>query len=180
MDISSHLGMLRRYAQVLTRDAERAEDLVQEVVLRALEGAHGLREGADPKPWLLSIVHNAHVSRCRRQRTEREAEATLAEAGGLSPSPVAPQAARVDLGQTIDALMELPEEQREILTLVAIEGMTYRDVADCLGIPMGTVMSRLARGRAALRAATDRPASDRPASNRQDERGRGSHLRLVS
>ncbi|WP_207460287.1 sigma-70 family RNA polymerase sigma factor [Azospirillum sp. SYSU D00513] len=173
MDISSHLGVLRRYALVLTRDADRAEDLVQEAVLRALEGARTLRDGTDPKPWLLSILHNTHVSRCRRLKTEREAESALVQADGLSGNPSAPQAARVELGQTIEALMDLPEEQREVLMLVAIEGMSYRDVADCLGVPLGTVMSRLARGRAALRAATER-STDRPG-----ETGQGPHLRLV-
>jgi RNA polymerase sigma-70 factor, ECF subfamily len=77
MDISRHLGVLRRYALVLTRDPERAEDLVQEAALRALEGAHTWRAGHDLRKWLLAIVHNIHVSRCRRQRAASEAGVPL-------------------------------------------------------------------------------------------------------
>ena len=169
MDLTSHLGVLRRYALVLTRDPGRAEDLVQEAVLRALEGASTWREGGDLRKWLLAIVHNAHVSRCRRLKTEREAEATLASQP-VGPQS-APQAAHVDLGQTMNALMGLPEEQREVLMLVAIEGMSYRDAAECLDIPVGTLMSRLGRARAALRAAADRTAAP--------EASAAPHLRLV-
>lgn len=163
MDISGHLAVLRRYALVLTREPERAEDLVQEAALRALEGGHTWRDGHDLRKWLLAIVHNTHVSRCRRQRTEREAEATLTlqSAGTQAPN----QADRVTLGETMNALMGLPEDQRAVLMLVAIDGMSYRDAAECLGIPMGTLMSRLGRARAALRAAADQTPV--------------SHLRLV-
>lgn len=161
MDISRHLGVLRRYALVLTRDPERAEDLVQEAVLRALEGAHTWRDGHDLKKWLLAIVHNAHVSGCRRLRTESEAATLMASQSSGAQAPN--QADRVALGETVTALMGLPEEQREVLVLVAIEGMSYRDAAECLGIPVGTLMSRLGRARAALRAAD----------------GAAPHLRLV-
>ncbi|SMH36543.1 sigma-70 family RNA polymerase sigma factor [Azospirillum agricola] len=162
MDISRHLGLLRRYALVLTRDRERADDLVQETALRALEGSHGFQEGRDVKGWLLAIVHNAHVSRCRRRRTESEAEALLAAQAGDAHAP--DQTDRIALNETMRAMMALPEDQRAVLTLVAIDGMSYRDAADCLGIPLGTLMSRLGRARAALRAAGQTPAS---------------HLRLV-
>lgn len=169
MDFSSHLGVLRRYALVLTRDRERAEDLVQEAVLRALEGAHTWRDGSDLRKWLLSIVHNTHVSRCRRLKTERDAEGVVAAqmSGSMAPS----QADGVDLGQTMRALMELPVDQREVLVLVAIDGMSYRDAADCLGVPIGTLMSRLGRARAALRAATGRAGDEKAAT--------GSGLRVV-
>ena len=169
MDFSKHLGVLRRYALVLTRNGERAEDLVQEALLRALEGAHTWREGGDLRKWLLSIVHNTHVSRVRRQRTEREAEGVVAAQSAGAHAP--PQTDGVDLGQTMRALMDLPEEQREVLVLVAIEGVSYRDAAECLGIPMGTLMSRLGRARAALRAATGRATAEKVAA--------GAGLRVV-
>lgn len=185
MDISRHLGVLRRYALVLTREPERAEDLVQEAALRALEGRHTWRgddgrgdqgradhgqdshgqDGHDLKKWLLAIVHNTHVSRCRRQRSESEATAALAAQSAASQPPNQPD--RVTLGETVNALMDLPEDLRAVLTLVAIDGMSYRDAADCLGIPVGTLMSRLGRARAALRAAADRAPAPAP------------HLRLV-
>lgn len=164
MDISRHLGVLRRYALVLTRNSERAEDLVQEAALRALEGAHTWKDGNDLRKWLLAIVHNTHASRCRRKHTESAAEAAIAAQAVRAQAPN--QTDRVSLGETVAALMTLPEEQREVLMLVAVEGMSYRDAAECLGIPLGTLMSRLSRGRAALRAAADQ---DAPAP----------HLRLV-
>jgi RNA polymerase sigma-70 factor, ECF subfamily len=104
------------------------------------------------RPWLLSIVHNAHVSRQRRRRVEAAAARELA---WTAPRAVAAgQAERVHLGRTMAALMSLPEEQREVLVLVALEGLSYRDAAEILGIPVGTLMSRLGRARGALRAAT--------------------------
>lgn len=169
MELSKHLGVLRRYALVLTRDSERAEDLVQEAVLRALEGADTYRESGDLRKWLLAIVHNAHVSRCRRQKTEREAEGAMAAQSAGVHAP--PQTDSVDLGQTMKALMTLPDEQREVLVLVAIEGLSYRDAAECLDIPLGTLMSRLARARTALRAATGRSAAT--------EKAPGPNLRVV-
>ena len=173
-DIAAELGALRRYALVLTRDRDAAEDLVQESLARAIAGARTWRPGHDLRRWLLAIVHNTHVSRRRRERTEA---AALERAGWLAEG-VAPaaQAERVLLGETVAALLALPEEQREALVLVAFDGVAYRDAADILGVPLGTLMSRLARGREALRAATGRAAA--PASG-GPPRGGPSRLRVV-
>jgi RNA polymerase sigma-70 factor (ECF subfamily) len=173
-DIAAELGVLRRYALVLTRDRDTAEDLVQESLARALAGVRTWRPGSDLRRWLLAIVHNTHVSWRRRGRTEA---AALAQAGLLAEG-AAPgsQPERVHLGETIAALMALPEEQREALVLVALDGVGYRDAAEILGVPLGTLMSRLARGREALRAATGRgaaPAAEGP------PRARPSRLRVV-
>jgi RNA polymerase sigma-70 factor, ECF subfamily len=151
-DVEPHLGVLRRYALVLTRSADQAEDLVQEALVRAMAAAHTWRHGHDLRPWLLSILHNAHVSRRRRQQVEAATARELA--GSASAVTPAAQLDRVQLGQTMAALMSLPEEQREVLVLVALEGLAYKDVAEVLGLPLGTVMSRLGRARAALRQAT--------------------------
>jgi RNA polymerase sigma-70 factor, ECF subfamily len=152
LDIPPHLGVLRRYALVLTRDPDQAEDLVQEALVRAMAAAHTWCPGREVRPWLLSIMHNAHVSRQRRRRVEAAAARELA---WTAPRAVAAgQADRVHLGRTMAALMTLPEEQREVLVLVALEGLSYRDAAEILGIPVGTLMSRLGRARGALRAAT--------------------------
>lgn len=171
-DISAHLGALRRYALVLTRDPDQAEDLVQETLVRAIAGARTWQPGRDVRPWLLAILHNTHVSRQRRGRLERN----LAEQSGLTApqSLPAPQTEQVHLSQTMAALMQLPEEQREVLVLIAFEGMSYRDAAEVLGIPIGTLMSRLGRARQALRQATGRgeeAAGDAPSGR--------SRLRLV-
>jgi RNA polymerase sigma-70 factor (ECF subfamily) len=152
IDIAAHLGALRRYALVLTRSPDQAEDLVQDALVRAMAAAHTWRPGHDPRKWLLAIVHNTHVSRRRRLRLEASTTERLGWAASEATPP--PQAEQLHLSRTVAALMTLPEEQREALVLVAFEGMSYKEAAELLGIPLGTLMSRLARGREALRAAT--------------------------
>ena len=153
-DMLAHVGALRRYALVLTRDPDRAEDLAQEALARAIGAASTWRPGGDLRRWLLAIVHNVHVDRQRRRRLEA---AATSEAGRLAEEAApAAQPERVHYTQTIAALMALPEEQREALILIAFEGLSYRDAAAILSVPTGTLMSRLARGREALRAATGR------------------------
>jgi RNA polymerase sigma-70 factor (ECF subfamily) len=159
-DMVAHVSALLRYALVLTRDPDRAEDLVQEALTRAIGGASTWRPGGDLRRWLLAIVHNVHVDRQRRRQLEATA---MSEAGWLADEAApAAQPDRVHLMQTIAALMALPEEQREALILIAFEGLSYRDAATILGIPTGTLMSRLARGREALRAATGRGEAAAP------------------
>jgi RNA polymerase sigma-70 factor, ECF subfamily len=158
LDIPAHLGVLRRYALVLTRDPDQAEELVQEALVRAMAAAHTWRPGSPVRPWLLSILHNAHLSRQRRRRVEAAAAVELAWTAPRSID--AGQAERVHLGRTMAALMALPEEQREVLVLVALEGLSYRDAAEILGVPVGTLMSRLGRARAALRVATGHGRSE--------------------
>jgi RNA polymerase sigma-70 factor (ECF subfamily) len=149
-DVEPHLGVLRRYALVLTRSSDEAEDLVQEALLRAIVGAATWQPARGLRPWLLSIVHNTHVSRRRRQQVEQAARGELTGAEAVTP---AAQFRRVELAQTMAALMRLPEDQREVLVLVAIEGLAYKDAAEILDLPLGTLMSRLARAREALRRA---------------------------
>ncbi|MCE6959185.1 sigma-70 family RNA polymerase sigma factor [Cereibacter sphaeroides] len=149
-DILSELTPLRRYARSLTRDAADAEDLVQEALLRAHERRASFRRGAGLRVWLLSILHNLFIDglRSRRARERREAAA-----GELLPSVVqAPQEMAVRLAQIREAFNRLPEEQRSALHLVAIEGLSYSEAAAVLGVPQGTLMSRIGRARAALRA----------------------------
>jgi RNA polymerase sigma-70 factor (ECF subfamily) len=173
-DIAAEIGALRRYALVLTRDRDAAEDLVQESLARAIAGVRTWRPGNDLRRWLLAIVHNTHVSWRRRGRTEA---AALEQAGWLAEGAApAGQPERVHLGETVAALMALPEEQREALVLVAFDGVSYRDAADILGVPTGTLMSRLARGREALRAATGRGAGT---AAEGPPRSRPSRLRVV-
>ena len=160
-ELDKHLDVLRRYALVLMRDPEQAEDLVQEAVLKAIEGAETFQEGRDLRTWLLAIVHNCFVSRWRRRQAEGQAAGALT--AFTEPFVPPTQASRVQLGQTMTALMALPVEQREVLVLVALDGMTYRDAAECLGVPVGTVMSRLARAREALRSAIGETRQDKPA-----------------
>lgn len=162
-DVEPHLDVLRRYALVLTRNADEAEDLVQESLVRAIAGAASWRPERGLRPWLLSIVHNTQVSRRRRRSVEQAAAGELVPAEPQVTLPA--QIHRVELAQTMAALLRLPEDQREVLVLVAIEGLAYKDAAEILDLPIGTLMSRLARARAALRLAVgqgDETGSVRP------------------
>jgi RNA polymerase sigma-70 factor, ECF subfamily len=150
MDVIGLLGPLRRYARSLTRDEARAEDLVQDALVRAYEGSGSFRTGGNLRGWLLSILHNTFIDGRRRDAAEaRRSQAAADLAETITP---AEQEGRVRLRQIQKAFMNLPEDQRAVLHLVAIEGLSYQEAADSLGIPVGTLMSRLGRGRAALRA----------------------------
>jgi RNA polymerase sigma-70 factor (ECF subfamily) len=159
-DATPHLSALRRYALVLTRDADAADDLVQEALLKALQARATFRAGMDPKPWLLSILHNTHVSRLRRLALETSVRGEIRAMAETVLRPEQPD--RLHLGRTIEAMLALPEEQREALLLVTVEGLGYREAAEVAGVPLGTLMSRLARGREALREATGHAAAGRP------------------
>ena len=164
-DVLGQIGALRRYARSLTRDPGEAEDLVQDALLRAYERRGSFRAGGSMRAWLLSILHNAFIDGVRSRRSEaRRIEA----AGRIGESALAaPQEHSVRLSQVREAFMSLPEEQRAALHLVAIEGLSYQEAAGALGIPLGTLMSRIGRARAALRAMEE------------SEPGRGAHLRIV-
>jgi len=140
------LPRLRRYARALTGERSSADDLVQDTIERGWSRLSQWRSGSDMRAWLFGIMHNLHVDQLRRAHMP---PADLEEA----PVPTAPStaAARLELRDVQTALALLPAEQREVLLLVALEEMTYEEVASTLGIPLGTVMSRLSRGRERLR-----------------------------
>ena len=144
---------LRRYAIALLTERSRADDLVQDTLERALGRLHLWQDGTDMRRWLFTIMHNLHVNAVRRS-IRRGTEAALDDAGDrLVQLPSQTDAIAVrDLGR---ALQALPTEQVEVLVLVALEGMAYREVAQVLDIPLGTVMSRLSRARQALRRYLD-------------------------
>lgn len=152
MDVLAHLPALRRYALVLTRNPDRADDLVQEALVRALEGADTWRPGRDVRAWLLSILHNAFISSWRHQQA---GEAAIADKAILEHAfAPAQQGSRIRFGEVVDALLDLPLELRQPLALVVFDGMSYQEAATLLQIPVGTLMSRISRARAALREAT--------------------------
>lgn len=147
-----HIASLRRYARALLRDRSEADDLVQESLARALSRAGCFKEGTNLRAWLFTIMHNVHINQVRRKAV-RPAEVAVEDVAVL-PSTPPPQDHRLELRDMQRALAELPEEQRKVLLLVALEGMKYEEVAAVLGIPVGTVMSRLSRAREALRIRT--------------------------
>ena len=136
---------LRRYARALLGTAADADDLVQDTVARGWDKLASWRPDSDMRAWLFGIMHNLHVDQLRRQPPAAEA---------LDDSlPAAPgdPAARLMVRDLDAALRLLPPEQREVLLLVALEELSYQEVAALLQIPPGTVMSRLSRGRERLR-----------------------------
>ncbi len=138
---------LRRYARALVRDRAAADDLVQDTLERAWTKFHLYRDGTDLRAWLFTVMHNVHVNRMRATRATDVLDDEMPE--------MAQRAAQGDalLVRDLDrAIVRLPEEQREVLLLVALEDMSYDEVARALGIPIGTVMSRLSRAREKLRA----------------------------
>lgn len=155
-ELCDHIVALRRYALGLTLDVEDANDLVQGCLARAIEAADTWQPGSNLRAWLFRILRNLHVSNVRRRQLEKRA---LRPELRPESSP-AVQPIRVELQETLSALARLPQPQREAVVLVALEELSYAEVAERLGVPIGTVMSRLARGREALREllkGNDRP-----------------------
>ena len=145
---------LRRYARALTGDRPRADDLVQDTIERAIAKWSLWRPGTDLRAWMFTIMHNVFVNQIRRSARDAVATdpAVLAELD-LADGSVADTLVR--LNGIERALAQLPEEQREVLLLVSLEGMSYDEVAYTLGVPAGTVMSRLSRARSRLAGLLD-------------------------
>ncbi len=137
---------LRRYARALVGDRASADDLVQDTLERAWAKLHLYRRGTDLRAWLFTVMHNVHVNKVRATRVTDTLEDELPE--------LAQRASQGDalLVRDLDrAIARLPTEQRSVLLLVTLEEMSYEEVAHALGIPIGTVMSRLSRAREKLR-----------------------------
>jgi RNA polymerase sigma-70 factor (ECF subfamily) len=146
---------LRRYARALTRDADSADDLVQDTLVRALR-SEKLFHGGDLRGWLYTILTNLNRNR-RRSLARRPALMPLTE---TAENASGTEAESRDIVRALDTLAD---DQRAVLLLVVLEGLSYREVADVLGVPIGTVMSRLARARAQVKASLD---GERPALRR--------------
>ena len=149
--ITEHIPRLRRYARALTGERSAADDLVQDTLERALSRFHLWRQGSDLRAWLFTIMHNIYVNQTRSR--VRHPHETLDE-----PDAEALQAREPDwseLRDIDDALTRLPAEQRAVVLLVGLEQLTYEEAAQVLDIPLGTVMSRLSRGRERLRGLLD-------------------------
>jgi RNA polymerase sigma-70 factor, ECF subfamily len=146
--LEEQIPRLRRYARALTRDVSRADDLVQSCLARAIAKQHLWQPGTDLRAWLFTILHNQHVNDVRRSVREGTT-VELAEAPQLTvQSNAVPSLELRDLER---ALGKLATEQREVILLVGLEGMAYEEAAAVLQVPVGTVRSRLSRGRDQLR-----------------------------
>ena len=151
-EIESSVPALRRYARALTRNADRADDLVQDCIERAIRKQALWKPTGPLKAWLFRIPLNLYRNELRvaRRRGEHVPVETLLVEPAVAPA----QPGRLALREMSRAIDTLAAEQREALLLVVLEGMSYAEAADTIGVPIGTLMSRLGRARAALRMLT--------------------------
>ncbi len=146
--IRDQVPRLRRYARALLGERSRADDLVQDTLERAWTRFHLWQRGSNLRAWLFTVMHNVFVNQHRKN--SREAAVALDDAPEIAVNDGAAQS--MDVRDLTKALTQLPAEFREVLLLVSVEQMSYEEVAEVLNVPLGTVMSRLSRGRARLRA----------------------------
>jgi RNA polymerase sigma-70 factor (ECF subfamily) len=147
-----HLDMLYRVARRMTRDVHRAEDLVQETFVRAFRSADDFDlQAYGIRPWLLRILHNLHVTKGQRERRQPSAiEDEQLETSALAPES-SPGSTWDGMDQQLKRAFEsLPDEYQTVMQLWAIEELSYKEIADALDVPLGTVMSRLHRARQRL------------------------------
>lgn len=141
---------LRRYAIALVRNKDEADDLVQESLARAVARGNRWREVRNPRAYLFSTLHNVYIDKCRKSaRAGIHLSFDLADPARMSCA--ATQDGRLEMRDLGRALAQLPDQQRQIVLLVGLEGMSYQEVGEVLSIPVGTVMSRLFRARKSLR-----------------------------
>ena len=151
-EIEACVPALRRYARALTRDADRADDLVQDCLERAIRKRALWKPTGPLRAWLFRILLNLYRNELRL--TRRRGEHVPVDLLLVEPAVAPAQPGRIALAEMSRAIETLGAEQREALLLVVLEGLSYAEAADALEIPMGTLMSRLGRARAALRVAT--------------------------
>jgi RNA polymerase sigma-70 factor (ECF subfamily) len=154
---------LRRYAWALMRHRDDADDLVHDCIARALAKLHTRRDDADVRAWLFTILHNLFISQARRRRARPMVE-SLDDDHEIAASLRPHQEDGLLWRDMLRGLDLLPPEQRAVVLLVSVEDLSYAETAAVLGVPIGTVMSRLARGRERLREYTD--SETRPALRR--------------
>ena len=158
--IAAEIPRLRRYARALVGNETEADDLVQDTLERALGRLHLWRSSENPRRWLLTILHTLHAERGRGTALHpamTELDETVRDPG-MRPED------GITKCEVSSALQKLPLEQRQTVLLVGLEGLSYAETAAVMGIPIGTVMSRLARGREKLRELLEHPAGPSQAS----------------
>lgn len=148
-DLHQHVCGLHRYARALSRDEDVARDLVQECLTQALANAHRFRPDSNLRAWLYTILRNLYISRIRRIRAA-PTEISISEVAAQLARP-SEQISKLEFADLLTALDRIDDDQREALILISVEGLSYKEAADILGVPVGTVTSRLSRGREALR-----------------------------
>ena len=170
-DFIVHVPLLRRYARSLVHNTPDAEDLVQDSLVRGLSRLHLFQPGTNLKSWLLSILHNIFVDQMRKAKRSREftKALTIMDEGTIS---LPNQFDWIELSETDRALSKLPAGQRSALLKISIDGLNYADAAAATGVKVGTIRSRLSRGRAALAAYLDGESIVRPEAYRRSKASR--------
>lgn len=164
-DLVAALPVLRAFARSLTGNRDRADDLVQETILRALANQDKFQAGTNLHAWLVTILRNQFYSEGRKKRREVE-DADGVLAGQLADIPR--QQSRLEMNDFLRALQLLPDEQREALILVGASGFSYEETADICGVRVGTVKSRVSRARARLEEALNNGAPLPPLESLSD------------
>lgn len=145
-DLENFIPRLRRYARSLAGEQSKADDLTQETLLRALDKLHQFQPGTNLLAWLFTIMRNTHLNGIRAAKFTKDADPHEVQ--------IPTQGNQIDslaLRELAGAIDTLPEDQRETLMLIGVEGLAYQEVAEIMGVPIGTVRSRLSRARAALK-----------------------------
>lgn len=158
--ILAEIPRLRRYARSLMRDSDRADDLVQDSLERAFTRLANWQTGENPRRWLFTIMHNIFIDNVRKDQRRGEVIPLSDVDGGRTPVP-ADQHDKLVARDVLDALQKIDPDRRAALMLVAVEGFSYAEAAGILDVPAGTLMSRIARGRAELRSVLDDNARTR-------------------
>jgi len=144
------LPRLRRFARSLTRDAADADDLCQMTIERALKSWQQWQGGTRLDAWVYRIMRNIWIDEGRARTRRKQTFAPAEDGDNVGDHGDAAIEAHAEMGNVGRAMARLPDEQREAVTLVLVEGFAYKEAADILGVPMGTLTSRLVRGREAL------------------------------
>jgi RNA polymerase sigma-70 factor (ECF subfamily) len=148
--IPSVLPRLRRFAHALSRNTPDADDLTQSTIERALRSKLQWKPGTRLDSWLFTIMRNLWIDKARSRTRRQRFEAQVGEVGELAADPGDELEKSIELRRVMGAMEQLPDNQREVVSLILIEGFGHRETAEMLDLPIGTVSSRLARGRTAL------------------------------
>ena len=162
--ILAEIPRLRRYALALADNREEADELVQDALERALRFLEKWREGDNPRKWLFTIMHNLFIDR-KRAIARRSVEVQMEDAGQIADRNDHPANSTIDHIALQKALAQLSPEHREVVLLVGLEGFSYRETAELLDIRIGTLMSRLSRGRERLKELMSEEQNKRPSTH---------------
>jgi RNA polymerase sigma-70 factor, ECF subfamily len=176
--LEKEIPRLRRYAWAMTHSVSQADDLVQDTLVRAIAKQHRWQWGTNLRAWLFTIMHNLNVNVIRRRVREDIVVVANDDTQPFLISPSNPEGG-LSLCDLDRALAQLSAEQREVILLVGLEGLSYEEAATMLDVPVGTIRSRLSRGRESLRILMDQGDVPRQRAGQRSQANMAKHRRLV-